>query len=392
MPGFEHILIVGGGTAAALAHDLVLRGFRVTLVEKGELLSGTTGRHHGLLHSGARYVLHDVETARECYRENQILRKLAPQAIEPSGGLFVALDDEDLFFREPFLDLCRTAGIPAVPLAASEALALEPGLNPGLRGAVSVPDAVMDAFRLPLHFFATARKNGARLLNFTEVTALDLAGGCVRAVEVFDHRRHGTFKIAADLVVNAAGPWSGRIAAMAGIRVPIQPSPGVMVSLAGRLSRRVINRLHPAGEGDILVPQRRLSILGTTAGLADDPDAALVPPEQVARLRRLGAELLPAAAGLPVHAAWSACRPLLRSAATEDPLRISRGFDCFDHAARDGVEGLVTIIGGKATTLRAMAERTADLICRKTGREAGCRTGRSPLLPYRMFWTERGAR
>lgn len=60
----EHILIIGGGVGGALAHDLSLRGFRVTLVEKGDLLSGTTGRHHGLLHSGGRYVLHDLETAR----------------------------------------------------------------------------------------------------------------------------------------------------------------------------------------------------------------------------------------------------------------------------------------------------------------------------------------
>ena len=72
----ERILIIGGGgTGGALAHDLTLRGFEVVLVEQGSLLSGTSGRHHGLLHSGARYVLHDVATARECYVENQILRR-----------------------------------------------------------------------------------------------------------------------------------------------------------------------------------------------------------------------------------------------------------------------------------------------------------------------------
>jgi glycerol-3-phosphate dehydrogenase len=304
----------------------------------------------------------------------------------------VALDEEDLSHRERFLDLLSTAGIPASPIGAAQAVALEPGLNPRLRAAVAVPDAVMDALRLPLHFFATARANGAALLNFTEVTALDMAGGRVRGVAVFDHRRHRSFAITADLVVNAAGPWSGRIAAMAGIEVPIQPGPGVMVSLPGRLTQRVINRLHPAGEGDIIVPQRLLSILGTTAWLAEDPDAPGVPPEQVERLCRLGAELVPGAARLPIHAAWSACRPLLRSTATEDPLRISRSFDCFDHAPRDGIEGLVTVIGGKATTLRAMAEKTADLICRKTGRDIACRTDSSPLRPYRMFWPKEGAR
>lgn len=87
----DRILIIGGGCGIALAHDLSLRGFAVTLVERGELTCGTTGRHHGLLHSGTRYAMNDADTAAECYAENQILRRIAPQAIEPNDGLFVAL-------------------------------------------------------------------------------------------------------------------------------------------------------------------------------------------------------------------------------------------------------------------------------------------------------------
>jgi glycerol-3-phosphate dehydrogenase len=74
-----HVVIVGGGgTGGALALDLVLRGLRVTLVERGEITSGTTGRHHGLLHSGARYAVNDAESAVECIAENQLLRHVAP--------------------------------------------------------------------------------------------------------------------------------------------------------------------------------------------------------------------------------------------------------------------------------------------------------------------------
>lgn len=71
------LIVGGGGTGAALAHDLALRGVRVTLVERGELTSGTTGRHHGLLHSGARYAVSDPESAVECIEENTILRRIA---------------------------------------------------------------------------------------------------------------------------------------------------------------------------------------------------------------------------------------------------------------------------------------------------------------------------
>jgi glycerol-3-phosphate dehydrogenase len=386
MPDREHILVIGGGVGGALAHDLALRGFRVTLLERGELLSGATGRHHGLLHSGARYVLHDPEAARECREENAVLRRLAPQAIEPNGGLFVAVDELDLTYREAFLDGCRAAGIPVQPLSAAQALALEPALTPALLEAFLVPDGTMDAWRLPMHFFATARANGAEIRRFTEVVALTMAGRTVSGVEALDHRVNRRVRIAADIVVNAAGPWAGDIAAMAGIDIPLQPGPGVMLSVKGRLTDRVVNRLQPAEAGDIIVPQRGLSILGTTAWLSEEPDPVSPPPDHAARLLDPCGRMVPAVRARPPHAVWCAGRPLLISGRERDPFKISRTFDCFDHAARDGVEGLVTLIGGKATTMRAMAEKTADLVCRKTGRSAACLTRDTVLLPYRTFW------
>ena len=176
----EQIAIIGGGgTGAAIAHDLVLRGFKVSLFERGELLSGTTGRHHGLLHSGARYAVHDPSAARECIQENKILRQIAPEAIEPNDGLFVALDAADLAYKPEFLDNCGACGIQARELDPGQAIAMEPELNPDLKSAVQVPDATMDAWRLPLHFFATARANGARFHNFSEVVGFYQTKGTV---------------------------------------------------------------------------------------------------------------------------------------------------------------------------------------------------------------------
>ena len=128
-----HVLIVGGGaTGAGLAHDLALRGLRVTLVDRGELTSGTTGRHHGLLHSGARYAVGDREAGVECIRESTTLRRIAPGSFECNDGLFVAVCDEDLEYLEPLVDGCTGAGIPVQRLTAQEALRLEPNLNPEL--------------------------------------------------------------------------------------------------------------------------------------------------------------------------------------------------------------------------------------------------------------------
>jgi glycerol-3-phosphate dehydrogenase len=385
----ENILIIGGGVGGALAYDLALRGFHVTLVEKGELLSGTTGRHHGLLHSGARYVMHDTEAARECFQENQVLKRIAPQAIEPNGGLFIALDDDDLSFRRAFINGCRQASIPAHEVAPGHTRAMEPNLTAGLKAAVQVPDAAMDAFRLAMSFFAAAKIHGAHIRTFCEVTGLAYNGRTVSGVHIHDHVSGRNETIGADIVINSAGPWAGRIANLAGLKVPIQPVPGVMVSVNQRLTQAVINRLRPAGEGDIVVPQRRLSILGTTAWPVDDPDQVNAPVEHVQRLFSLCARMIPGIKDMSPHAVWSASRPLLNSADPEngkDTYSISRTFDCIDHAAGDGTEGLVTLVGGKATTMRAMAEKTADLICQKTGRQIACRTRTNVLPSHRIYW------
>ena len=385
----EHVVIIGGGgTGAALAHDLVLRGFEVSLFERGELLSGTTGRHHGLLHSGARYAVHDPAAAKECIAENKILRRIAPQAIEQNDGLFVALNDADLAYKPAFLKSCRASGIPARELTAEQALALEPELNPSLKAAVQVPDATMDAWRLPLHFYATAKANGARIRNFSEVIGVYRKDGAVTGIRIFDHQNHREYSVQADLIVNAAGAWAGKICDLAGVQLPIMPGPGVMVALEGRLTNMVINRLHKADEGDIIVPQRNLTILGTSIWLSDDPDDVELPRDHGPRIIKLCADLVPAVKKTNVHSTWYAVRPLIAQEQAQDPVEISRDFDCYDHRQRDDLEGLISVIGGKATTLRAMAEKTADLICRKTGRDIVCQTKTKKLLHYRHFYKQ----
>lgn len=383
----EHIVIIGGGgTGAALAHDLVLRGFDVSLFERGELVSGTTGRHHGLLHSGSRYAVNDPVAAKECIRENKILRRIAPEAIEPNDGLFVALSDADMEYRSSFLEKCKQCGIPTEELTPDQALGVEPALHPDLKAAIRVPDATMDAWRLPLHFYATAKANGARIHNFSQVIGFHQSSATVTGVRIFDHRNGRAYDQKGDLFVNAAGAWAGKICALAGIQLPLQPGPGVMVAVDARLTKMVINRLHKAGEGDIIVPQRKLSVLGTTLWLAKDPDRIELPSNHVQKIKDLCAQMVPAVKETAIRSAWCASRPLIEQKQAIEPQQISRTFDCYDHTQRDNLEGLVSVIGGKATTMRAMAEKTANLICRKIGRNIACKTKTEKLLHYRHFY------
>ena len=262
---------------------------------------------------------------------------------------------------------------------------MEPGLNPELRFAIQVPDATMDAMRVPLRFFATARRNGADIRHFTEVLDVTMTGRTVTGARVRDNATGRDYEIGADIVVNAAGPWVGKIAALADISVPVVPSPGVLVALTGRQCNMVVNRLHSPGDGDIVLPQRQQTIVGTSAWTVDDPDDLTVAADQIAMIVKEGARLVPAVAKARIRASWSAARPLIGTGgATADTGRdLTRELRCFDHAAdATPTEGFVTIAGGKATTLRAMAEATADIVCAKLGLVRPCETAEVVLLPH----------
>jgi glycerol-3-phosphate dehydrogenase len=380
------VIVGGGGTGGALAHDLALRGIRVVLVERHGLTSGTTGRHHGLLHSGARYAVSDPESAVECITENRILRHICPGSFEENDGLFVAITDEDVAYEPTFYEACLASGIPARRVTREEALRLEPHLNPDLKMAVQIPDAAMDAMRMPLRFFATAKAGGASIRPWTLVTELLVSDRLVTGIRVRDLKNGVEDEIRGDIVVNATGPWAEQIAVMAGCDVPIRPSPGVILAVRGRWSNMVINRLHASGDGDIIVPQRGLSVVGTSSWVVDDPDDLGVPEDHVERMYVEGSKMIPAIRTAERRAAWSAARPLIGSRDADSGRELSRTFKCFDHRETDGVEGFVTISGGKGTTLRAMAETTADVICRKVGIEAPCQTREVVTLPHGAYY------
>lgn len=382
-----HAIIIGAGfTGVATAHDLALRGFDVTVVERGPIANGTSGRTHGLLHSGGRYAVKDREAAIECIEENIILRRIVPECIEPNGGLFIALTDEDLAYGKEFVEATQECHIPIEQLTPKQALEMEPHINPKLLTAFSIPDGTFDPLRLALAFAASAKGNGARFRLFTDVEGMLMDGkGNVIGVKIWDRNADKRGELRADIVVNATGAWAGQVTEMAGASVPITPTPGVMVAYDQRLVQRAINRLCKPADGDIVLPQRRMMVVGTTSFTIEDVDYVPIIQEQVQQMLERGAELIPELAKTKERGVYMATRPLIGSAA---PGRsISRTFKCYDHKETDGVDGFVTITGGKATTLRVMAEKTADIVCGKLGVTAACTTQDTPLRSYREFYT-----
>ena len=381
----QAIIIGAGFTGCALAHDLCLRGVDVTVIERGDIASGTSGRTHGLLHSGARYCVNDRTSAVECIEENTLLRKITPQCIEPNGGLFVALDDRDLAYRPLFIQGMEACNIPFEEITVAEALRLEPNLNPKVLAAIKVPDGSFEPLRLALAFAATAKSRGARFLLYHDAEGLVMDGkGNVTGVKAWDRNTNTHTEYSADMVINATGAWAGEIAALAKLNVPVKPTPGIMVAFDRRLVERAINRLCEPDDGDIVLPQRRMVVVGTTSFETADVDYVPVDDEQIQMMITRGSDLVPAIKKAHMRGAYMSSRPLI--GAGIEARSIARTFKCFDHKESDGIDGLVTITGGKATTCRAMAESTADVVCARLGIQAACATREFPLKPYREFY------
>lgn len=385
------IIIIGAGfTGCALAYDLAQRGMQVTVIERGEIASGTSGRTHGLLHSGGRYCVDDQESASECIRENIVLRKIAHQCIEFNGGFFVALNENDLAYAPRFVEGAQRCGIEIEEIAPARACKLEPNLNPAVKAVYLVPDGTFDPLRLALSFAASARHLGAVFLTYHECQGFLFDGQAnVAGVQILDRTSAKQCEIHGDLVVNAAGAWAGNVLRNAKASVEITPTPGVMVAYDQRLINRVINRMNKAGDGDILIPQRRMVVIGTTSYEVDNVDYIPVKDDQVEQMYREAVSLVPGVKDCQVRGKYMSARPLVGKG--EAGRSLARTFKCFDHKMRDGIEGLVTITGGKATTCRMMAEKTADLVCEKLGLTIPCQTAQTPLRSYRDYYKPTGA-
>lgn len=381
-----HAIIIGAGfTGCALAHDLALRGFHVSVLERGEIASGTSGRTHGLLHSGGRYCVTDPEAAIECIEENIILRDIARQCIEYNGGLFVALDEEDAAYASAFEKGAAECHIPAEKLTSRQALQLEPNLTPGVLLAYQVPDGTFDPLRLALAFAASARQNGALFFTHHRVIKLQKDNhNRVTGVEAINQHSGQLTLFSADIVISATGAWAGEVASFIGIGTVVRPTPGVMVAYDQRLVQRVINRLCPPADGDILLPQRRMVVIGTTSYEVDEVDYIPVEDYQVDEMRKRAIELIPSIKGTHQRGAYMSARPLIP--ASDKGRSLSRTFKCYDHEVLHGIPGFVTITGGKATTCRAMAEKTADLVSEKLGFSSKCQTKDIPLVSYRLYY------
>ena len=385
----QSVVVIGGGaTGTGTARDLAMRGFDVTLVERGNLTEGTTGRTHGHLHSGGRYAVSDQESAIDCMQENRVLHDIAGHCIEDTGGLFVQLEgDSDEYFQRK-LEGCAECDIPTEVISGEEARRREPYLTEDVERAIWVPDGAVDPFRLAVANAADAVAHGARIETHAEVVDLPVADGAVTGVEFErqgpNHLGEGSEGdrklVEADHVVSATGAWAGQIAAMAGVELEMAISKGAMVVTNVRQLDTVINRCAPKGEGDTIIPHETTVLLGANDDPVDDPDDYPEEQWEVDMMIDIASEMVPAVESARMIRAYWGVRPLYDPNPEEekDPGEVTRNYFVLDHA-EDGVEGFTSVVGGKLTTYREMAESVSDHVCDKLGVDAACRTAEEPL-------------
>jgi len=375
------VLVIGGGvTGCGVLFDLAQRGFKAMLIERGALSNATSGRFHGLLHSGGRYAVKDAEAARECIVENQILRKIMPHCVEDTGGLFVSTPWDPPEHADIFKKACQDVEIPIEELSIPELLRREPLLNPKISRAFMVPDGSVETWEACQSLVDSAAEYGAETLIYHEVINLITGNGKVSGAVVKNKITGEEISIEADLVVNAAGAWGGQIGHMAGCDLTVYAGKGTMVAMNFRMVNTVINRCGPASDGDILVPVGSVAVIGTTSVNVPDPNSYPIEDWEVEKMMDMGEKIVPAFKKFRALRAWAGVRPLYQEkAAGADLRKVTRKYALLDHSTRDGMDGFVTITGGKWTTYRQMAEHTVDLVCQKLGTERPCQTATTVL-------------
>ncbi len=375
------VVIGGGATGAGALRDVAMRGFKALLVERGDFGTGTSGRYHGLLHSGGRYAVKDPISARECIQENTILRRIAAASIEDTGGLFVTTPDDDPAYADRFVAACHQTGIPISEISIGEMLRREPLLNPAISRAFLVPDGSCEPWALIDGNLRAAREHGSDAWPYHSVTGFERVGGRITAVQVMDARTGEEKQIGCEFVINAAGAWAGQIGALAGVGIDMQAGKGSMIVMNHRVVQTVVNRCHLPGDGDILVPVGSVCIIGTTSINVPDPDQYGIGADEIDAMLHEGEKLIPGFTRLRSLRAYAGVRPLYseQSASAAQGRDVTRAYAVLDHQSRDGLENMASIVGGKLTTYRLMAEAGVDLMCRRLGVERPCRTAQEPL-------------
>ena len=373
-----HIIVIGGGaTGCGVARDLVLRGYQTTLVESGNLGSGTSSRSHGMLQSGARYAVTETSFAAECYRERNIISKIFPKAVNLIGGLFIRLSNDPDDYIEKFLKCCEIAKIPTKEIEIREVLKNEKELNKNILRAFHVPDALIHPPKLFDLLAKEIRAYGGKILTNHQVISIKQTNDLANSIVVSHNGNKNN--IECDGIINAAGPWSGKVAKLINQNVELQLTRGCGIFFTGQLVGQAINRCRVPNNNDIMCPSGEESLWGTTSEIVYDPDTPKTSPDEIQELLLGAEELFPNIRKYKSFRTWSGVRPLVKPKNINNNLPLPRNHLVIDHEGA-GLKNFLTVCGGALTTHRLMAEDVVNKLGNKFGIDIACSSHTTLLL------------
>lgn len=389
------VIIVGGGiNGVGIARDCALRGISCLLVEKGDFSAGTSWASSGMIHGGPRYLFYDKNVTRLACLDSGYIQKIAPHLLfripflypvyqEPGHTRLEAqmlLEGVESFFEtyDEFVQLKN--GKTHTRLTPDEVSQLEPNLSQNnLVGAVTFDEWGIDVPRLCIANVVDAVENGAHALNHTRVVKVVKEKEAFQAVQIRDELTGEEKTVSGKVLVNATGPWSPQFGKMAGLDIQLRGGKGIHLVFDRRLFNIAITAKAIDNREIFVLPYENTSIIGTTDDdFFGDLDEQKTSEDEIKYLLEGIEQVFPAIKSARMTYSYSGVRPTLyQRKVYEDEL--SREHEVLDHEFRDGIKGIISLIGGKLASYRIMAKETVDLIAQKLTNTKPCTTHEKPL-------------
>lgn len=382
---FDAVIIGGGIIGAGIARDLALRGASVALAEKGDFGGGTTSGSTRLIHGGLRYLeMLDFSLVRMDLREREILLRIAPHLVKPLEFRIPFVGQSAWFRAKMRVGLALYDALSydrSLPghrfLSTAETLADEPSLTrTGLNGAGSYFDAqVRMPERLCLENLIDATRHGAVIKNYCEVIAPVATGGALNGLRVRDVESGAETEIRAKIVVNATGAWFDRVqTAISGAPSRrLRTTKGIHLTCAPLVNKANVLFSPLDGRLFFVIPLLGKTWIGTTdTDFPDDPARVRAEKEDIEYLLRSVEPFFPSVRSMPIYSTNAGVRALVRQDGSESS--VSRV-----HRIEETQPGMISVLGGKITGYRAIAEEASDAVAKRLGLSAACRTAAEPL-------------
>lgn len=391
--GFELTIVGGGIIGTGIARDAALRGIRTLLIEKEDFGYGTTSRSSRLIHGGLRYLkLMEFHLVRQDLHEREILLNIAPHLVKPYPFI---IPMNSLYYNialragVPLYDLLSyDKSIPARQyLSTKKAIDLEPQLAnlKGMTGAYIYYDCQSPyTERLAIENVISATENGATIINHAQLIDFIRNGNDICGIKARDNISGEIYEIKSKLVINATGHWVDCIRDLLYACPPsvVRRTKGIHL-VTKKLGENALvlftvkdNRLF------FIMPWLDYTLIGSTdTDYDDDLDNVAASLTEVDYLIEASRQVYPELDMDDVYYTTAGIRPLAHIGG-EKPSQVTREHKLIDHEIREGIGGIITVLGGKITAYRAVAEDTVDMVCRKMRIKARCITAETPLPGY----------